>query len=153
MKRSGFKRKTPERYQPDPDRVRVTPSVRPEFRMPESVAAPAAPVEKFRYLRSDALMRAYRLIPCQHCGRQDGTVCGAHSNWPEHGKGRSIKASDEFCASLCFACHGALDQGVQMTAEQRKAMWTAAWRKTRAALLNSGLWPSTLPEWAKESEK
>jgi hypothetical protein len=50
-------------------------------------------VLKFVYVRSPALMKAYRLICCQHCGRDDGTVCGAHSNWAVHGKGRSIKAS------------------------------------------------------------
>ncbi len=54
---------------------------------------------KFPYVRSDKLMRAYGKIPCQHCGADDGTVVGAHSNWSCHGKGRGIKARDVYCAS------------------------------------------------------
>jgi hypothetical protein len=101
-------------------------------------------IPKFAYTRSPALMKAYRCIPCQHCGTDDGTVCGAHSNWAEHGKGRSIKASDEFCASLCFRCHTELDQGAGLTASQRKALWTTAHEKTVDALMRVGLWPKQL---------
>lgn len=92
------------------------------------------PRPKTQYIRSPALMKAYRLLPCQHCGADDGTVCGAHSNWSEHGKGRGIKASDDKCASLCFACHSWLDQGSGDGYEKR-AMWDAAHTKTHEALI------------------
>ena len=101
-------------------------------------------IPKFAYLRSAPLMKAYRCIPCQHCGTDDGTVCGAHSNWAEHGKGRSIKASDEFCASLCFRCHAELDQGKYLNADERKAMWLKARWRTVDALVRVNLWPKNL---------
>jgi hypothetical protein len=86
-------------------------------------------------------MKLYRTLPCQHCGMDDGSVCGAHSNQSKHGKGRGIKAGDEFCASLCHACHLALDQGRTMTRTERTAMWDAAHAKTVAALQARGVWP------------
>jgi hypothetical protein len=63
----------------------------------------------------------------------DGTVCGAHSNQSIHGKGGKIKASDEFCASLCNACHKWLDCG-SASRESKNAMWNKAHLKTVAAL-------------------
>lgn len=96
---------------------------------------------KFAYVRSKPLLKACREIACQHCGAQDGTVCAAHSNLAEHGKGRSIKASDVFVASLCHACHSQLDQGARWSREERKAIWTAAHMKTVALLCAMGLWP------------
>ena len=68
---------------------------------------------KHQYIRSPALMKAYREIPCQHCGIEDGTVCGAHSNRGADGKGRSIKADDNKCASLCYRCRAELDHNEQ----------------------------------------
>ena len=95
---------------------------------------------KFKYVRSKKLMEAYRTIPCTHCGRDDGSVAGAHSNYAEHGKGRSIKASDDKCASLCSRCHSALDQGYLMSALEKREMWTAAHLKTVEELTKRGLY-------------
>lgn len=100
---------------------------------------------KFTYTRSGRLMLRYRLLSCQHCGANDGTVAGAHSNWAEHGKGKSIKASDIYCASLCHACHSELDQGDSMTNEEKRAMWARAHARTFQALLAMGLWPVDIP--------
>jgi hypothetical protein len=107
--------------------------------------APTQPAPKRDYIRSEALMRAYRLIPCQHCGKDDGTVCGAHSNWQAHGKGKSIKADDNRCASLCFTCHGMLDQGSILGGPERAALWWIAHLKTVAELQRRGLWPAGVP--------
>ena len=96
------------------------------------------------YIRSKALLQACRLIPCQHCGSDDGTVVAAHSNWG-CGKGRSIKASDQFVASLCFECHSALDQGRLTTKEQRQQAWFSAHIHTVRELLDRGLWPKSVP--------
>jgi hypothetical protein len=74
-------------------------------------------------------MKLYRTIPCQRCGADDGTVCGAHSNQSEHGKGRGIKASDEFCASLCHDCHFWLDFG-QSTRQRKQIEWQQAHEAT-----------------------
>lgn len=110
-------------------------------------------VEKHDYIRSPALMKAYRAIPCQNCGKSDGTVCGAHSNWHAHGKGKSIKADDNRCASLCFTCHGVLDQGSVLGASERAAMWWTAHVKTVTELLARDLWPRRVPvpnlEWQR----
>lgn len=95
---------------------------------------------KTEYVRSKKLMEAYRTIPCQRCGRDDGTVCGAHANWAEMGKGRGIKASDDKCASLCSRCHTAIDCGYLLTKEERKEQWTQAHIKTVAKLKELGVW-------------
>ena len=96
---------------------------------------------KTEYIRSPKLMQAYRKIPCQACGIDDGTVVGAHSNSAEHGKGRSIKASDQFAASLCHRCHMEVDQGRTMSRTERVRVWTEAHVKTVAELVRRGLWP------------
>lgn len=96
---------------------------------------------KFTYIRSPALLKACREIACTNCGRQDGTVCAAHSNQAVHGKGRSIKASDVFVASLCHACHSALDQGAAMSRVERESLWDACHRQTVRELIRLDLWP------------
>lgn len=102
-------------------------------------------IPKTQYIRSAKLMQAYRKIPCQHCGIDDGTVCGAHSNQAKHGKGRGIKASDIFCASLCHACHMQVDQGRSMSRTEREFVWDGAHRRTVDALVAFGLWPVEIP--------
>lgn len=102
-------------------------------------------VPKFAYVRSKALLTACREIPCQACGMADGTVCAAHSNEARHGKGRSIKASDVYVASLCHKCHSDLDQGAHMTRDERIGMWDMAHRKTVKTLVKRGLWPLAVP--------
>lgn len=101
--------------------------------------------QKFTYIRSPALLKACRAIPCTNCGRDDGTVCAAHSNQAKHGKGRSIKASDVFVAALCHACHAALDQGSQMSRADRERMWNACHIQTLRELVRGGLWPAGIP--------
>jgi hypothetical protein len=86
-------------------------------------------IEKFRYIRSKKLMELYRTLPCQRCFSDDGTVSGAHSNQYIHGKSRGIKASDEFCASLCHDCHFWLDFG-QASRELKQAAWRMAHEAT-----------------------
>lgn len=110
-------------------------------RVPTDVVA----VPKHRYVRSKKLMQAYREIPCQNCGIADGTVCGAHSNWLAHHKGKSVKADDNRCASLCNKCHTLLDQGSTMTKAERLEVWTAAHKRTVKRLLQIGLWPKEVP--------
>lgn len=90
-------------------------------------------MQKFNYVRSAKLMEMYRTIPCQICGRIDGTVCGAHSNQQKHGKGRGIKASDIYCASLCSTCHFEIDFGKQDREFKRNA-WDNAHEKTKIEL-------------------
>jgi hypothetical protein len=139
MKRSGFR---PKPRPPRPEPVAYTLTARPNY----ARCTVALPVPKREYVRSKALREAYRLIPCQHCGRDDGTVCCAHSNWGVHGKGKSIKADDSRGASLCSTCHvPLLDQGSQLSRAERQAMWWAAHVKSVTLLLERGLWPRGVP--------
>lgn len=108
--------------------------------------APAVAVPKRTYIRSKKLLEACREIPCQHCGIADGTVVAAHSNALLHGKGRSIKSSDQFVASLCHRCHGDIDQGSYLNKDERVAIWTAAHERTVKELNRLGLWPSNVPQ-------
>lgn len=88
--------------------------------------------------RNKKLLEVVRQSPCQHCGRQDGTVVAAHSNLLKDGKGRGIKASDYRIAALCFTCHSELDQGSKMSREERKEMWEDAHRATIGWLFEDG---------------
>ncbi len=98
-------------------------------------------VTKFKYLRSKAILKACRELPCQLCGADDGTVVAAHSNQAIHGKGRGIKASDQYVAALCFKCHHEIDQGSHMTKTARQEAWDFAHQYTRMHLAMRGLWP------------
>jgi len=80
--------------------------------------------------RNQRLLEIVRNSPCQNCGTQNGTVCAAHSNQLRDGKGRSLKAHDFRVAALCFRCHSNLDQGYQMSKEERTEFWEEAHRKT-----------------------
>jgi len=63
----------------------------------------------------------------------------------KHGKGRSIKASDEYTAALCQTCHFEIDQGSKMSRAERQEAWTKAHIKTVKSLLDSGQWPTGIP--------
>jgi len=60
----------------------------------------------------------------------DGTVVAAHSNQMRDGKGRGLKAHDYRIAALCFTCHAELDQGRDMSREERLNMFETAHRGT-----------------------
>ena len=99
---------------------------------------------KHEYVRSKRLLENARMIPCQRCGADDGTVVAAHTNWGG-GKGRSIKADDNLIASLCFHCHADLDQGSHLSRDERKAIWERAHLKTVYKLTQNNLWPEDVP--------
>ena len=88
--------------------------------------------------RNKKLLEILRQSPCQNCGKQDGTVCAAHSNQLRDGKGRSLKSHDYRSAALCFRCHSNLDQGYQMDKEERRELWEEAHRKTIGWLFENG---------------
>lgn len=58
-------------------------------------------------MRSPKRLAEIRKLPCVRCGSPDSQA--AHSNSAKHGKGRSIKASDEFTVPLCHSCHHKFD--------------------------------------------
>jgi hypothetical protein len=83
-------------------------------------------------------LNACRELPCQHCGTIDGTVIAAHSNQLRDGKGRGLKAHDYRVASLCYTCHMELDQGSNLSKQERVDMWEEAHRKTIGLLFERG---------------
>jgi len=87
---------------------------------------------KVKAYRNPKLLKLAKNAPCSNCGSY-GTTVSAHSNW--HDKGMSIKASDSFHAHLCFKCHSELDQGKNMTKEEKKLFWLEAMAKTYHWLL------------------
>ena len=89
--------------------------------------------------RNEKLLKAARLLPCQHCGANDGTVVAAHSNQLRDGKGKGIKAHDYRIASLCYRCHMELDQGSKMDKAQRVEMFETAHRSTIGAMFELGI--------------
>jgi len=88
--------------------------------------------------RNKKLLEIAREFPCQHCGKQDGTVVAAHSNQLRDGKGKGIKASDYRIASLCFICHSELDHGKNLSKQERVEMWEEAHRRTIGLLFDNG---------------
>lgn len=143
LRRTPFKTKAKPWAQPERaprTMLKVDPA---RFRVPQPITLPVQAIEKHQYVRNKALREAYRLIPCQHCGRNDGTVCCAHSNWAVHGKGGAIKADDSRGASLCSACHvPILDQGSRLSRVERQVMWWDAHVKSVTLLVALGHWPS-----------
>jgi len=88
--------------------------------------------------RNKHLLEIVRLLPCQHCGANDGTVVAAHSNQLRDGKGRGLKAHDYRISALCFTCHTEIDQGATLSKAERVERWEEAHRKTIAQLFESG---------------
>jgi len=100
-------------------------------------------IPKFNYFRSKTHLKNVASLPCQNC-YIEGETQAAHSNWAEHGKGRGIKASDEFTAALCQKCHTELDQGARLNKEQRRMLWQMAYARTVSKLKGQNLWPDEL---------
>ena len=88
--------------------------------------------------RNKTLLEIVRDIPCQHCQIADGTVVAAHSNQLRDGKGRGIKSHDYRIAALCYSCHMELDQGKNLSKQERVEMWEEAHRKTIGLLFDNG---------------
>ncbi len=88
---------------------------------------------KFNYVRDKAHLKRVASLPCQLCGL-DGQTQAAHSNQAKHGKGRGLKASDEFTAALCQGCHSQIDQGKDLSKQARMDLWEFAFKNTLEAL-------------------
>ena len=71
-------------------------------------------------------------------------VQAAHTNWGG-GKGRGVKADDNLVAALCLKCHYEIDQGKDMSKEERQEMWEQAHIATIKKLYIQGDWPVDVP--------
>ena len=72
-------------------------------------------------MRDRKRLAAIRKLPCVVCGNPNSQA--AHSNSSKHGKGRGIKASDQFTIPLCATCHAAFDRFELGNREQSEAMF------------------------------
>ena len=99
--------------------------------------------QKHNYVRSKKLLKLVAGLDCQACG-SGNMVQAAHTNWGG-GKGRSVKADDNLVAALCLKCHYEIDQGKDMSKEERQEMWELAHIATVKKLYIQGLWPVDVP--------
>ena len=99
--------------------------------------------QKHQYVRSKKLLKLVAGLDCQACG-SGNMVQAAHTNWGG-GKGRGVKADDNLVAALCLKCHYEIDQGKDMSKEERQEMWEQAHIATVKKLYIQGLWPVDLP--------
>lgn len=83
-------------------------------------------------MRDAKRLAAIRKLPCVRCGYPHSQA--AHSNSGKHGKGRGIKASDEFTVPLCAICHGLFDQFNLGTRQESEAMFERWLEKTERML-------------------
>ena len=93
-------------------------------------------------------------MPCIHCGIA-GYSQHAHAN---EGKGMGIKTDERAGFPLCAprpgieGCHAAFDQyrllpGGRDEHAEAGERWA---ERTRAAVLEAGVWPNRLPRWGDE---
>ena len=99
--------------------------------------------QKHSYIRSKKLLKLVAGLDCQACG-SGNMVQAAHTNWGG-GKGRGVKADDNLVAALCLKCHYEIDQGKNMSKEERKEMWEKAHIATVKKLYMQGAWPVDVP--------
>jgi predicted nucleic-acid-binding Zn-ribbon protein len=98
---------------------------------------------KHDYVRSQKLLKLVASLDCQNCG-SGNMVQAAHTNWGS-GKGRGIKADDNQVAALCLNCHYEVDQGKNLTKEERQDLWQRAHKRTIQTLIEQSRWPSNVP--------
>ena len=87
---------------------------------------------KVQICRSAKRLQAIRTLPCVRCGNPDSQA--AHSNFAEHGKGRGIKADDNYTIPLCHNCHTWLDQYLELNRDESKAWFMTMLDKTNRML-------------------
>lgn len=80
-------------------------------------------------------------FPCmlQLPGCEGGTAGEpAHANSHRQGKGGAMKAHDCFHVPACRSCHRQLDQGRDMTREEKREAWERAFWNYLPALFEAG---------------
>lgn len=106
--------------------------------------------QKHQYIRNKKLLKLVAELDCQACGSGQ-MVQAAHTNWGG-GKGRGIKADDNLVAALCLKCHFEVDQGKDLTKDERQLMWYLAHNLTVAKLCEQGKWPADVPVPTMEAQ-
>lgn len=87
-------------------------------------------------MRNPKRLAEIRKLPCVRCGNPNSQA--AHSNSAKHGKGRSIKASDQFTIPLCHSCHFQFDTFQFGTRAESEAMFEKWLVKTELVMRKGG---------------
>ena len=88
--------------------------------------------------RNPKLLKLAKDAPCMNCGIMDGTIVAAHSNQLRDNKGTGIKSDDHRISYLCSMCHARIDNGKELSREERIELWEDAHRRTIGYLFTSG---------------
>lgn len=72
-------------------------------------------------MRNSKRLESIRKLPCVRCGQSPSQA--AHSNSSKHGKGRGIKADDQYTVPLCHNCHSQFDQFKLGNREESEALF------------------------------
>lgn len=142
----GFQNKTIELRDRDPDRVRPTPTVRPEFRAAQPVSAEPAPaVEKENVIPEHGVyMAMVRMLPCARCSKHaPSQFCHADMD-----KGMGLKTDCRRGFPGCPTCHELLGSSGKIPRAERRELEAQYGRETRAKILTLG-WPKRLPLWTE----
>ncbi|OTT33473.1 hypothetical protein [Acinetobacter baumannii] len=83
-------------------------------------------------MRSTKRLNEIRALPCVRCGYPHSQA--AHSNFSEHGKGKGIKADDNYTIPLCHGCHMVFDQYRNMGREESRVWFLKMLEKTERML-------------------
>lgn len=84
--------------------------------------------------RNPKRLERIRALCCCECGASPRSQA-AHSNFGIHGKGKGIKASDEYTIPLCHSCHRKLDQyNMGMNRQESLEWFMKKWRETNRLL-------------------
>lgn len=143
MRRTGFARKLPERA-PRADRSDEFASFvldRPRAVMAQRLDERApAPVEKDEPHYSAAWLAAVRgLGCCVRCDKRFAPQTSPDAAHRNEGKGIGQKVDDCLTAALCRECHREIDQGKDMTREERRAAIDSAILRTLVLLFRAGV--------------
>lgn len=99
--------------------------------------------------RSEKLRRYVASMTCVHCGSID--VQAAHRI---QSRGMGLKASDGLLAALCWREHARIDQGKDLTRDERRALMDDYILKTfHRAQMRRDLDPRLLAQWEAELRK
>ena len=124
------------RREREPDEFASVVAERPRARMATGLAGSTPrPVAKDEPHYSEAWRRAVAELPaCVRCDRQRGNQA-AHRN---EGKGMGTKVDDCLTAAICPDCHTEIDQGKDMSREERRREIDRAILKTLVLLFRAG---------------
>lgn len=97
---------------------------------------------KTKYIRSKRARDSARGEECTmnspDCNYNPETTVLCHSNMERHGKGRGIKASDQWTFYGCSACNYYYDSG-KADRDMKERLFWKAWERTQQRFKDKGL--------------